>query len=173
MIEIRQATAADVDGIIRVCSDANWATYRPQGLLTDEQIAASIAEYYTPERVGREVQNITDAQSGYFVAVDTATGEIVGAGCGGLWEPDVACLYCLYLDPDRKREGIGTRLLAAITNDAAARGAKEQIVHAAKGNQMAIPFYEAQGFKFVREEPNHFHASPEWVAMRPIGVTSE
>jgi len=169
VIEIRQATAADVDGIIRVCTEANWATYRPQGLLSDKLIAASIAEYYNSERVGREVENISDAQSGYFVAVDSNTGEVVGAGCGGLWEPDVACLYCLYLDPNRKREGIGTRLLAAITDDAAARGAKEQIVHAAKGNQMAIPFYEAQGFEFVREEPNHLNGSPEWVAKRLIG----
>lgn len=59
----------------------------------------------------------------------------------------------LYLDPNRKREGIGGKLLEAITKDQIERGAKEQWVSFFKDNFMGIPFYEAVGFEYQGERP--------------------
>jgi len=154
MIEIRQANIDDVPGIVQVCADGVRFTEGSQKLRSDEAIEASIAEYYNPERIAREVQDITDVQSGYYVAYDNEIDKVVGAGCGGLiGDGTSSILYALWLDPNRKREGIGTKLLAAITADALRRGAKEQWVHATKGNEMGIPFYEAMGFVFDHEQP--------------------
>jgi len=171
MIVIRQATVDDVPGIARVCAEGVRVTEGSQNLATPEAIEAGIEKYYNTERLTQEVQDITDFQSGYFVAIDSEINQVVGAACGGLTDPTNACLYCLYLDPTRKREGIGSALLAAITDDAVKRGATEQWVHATKGNEMGIPFYLARGFEFVREEPNTYlpRGGIDWVARRPIG----
>nr|WP_252188028.1 MULTISPECIES: GNAT family N-acetyltransferase [Bacillus] len=87
--------------------------------------------------------------NGWFVASDN--GEILGAG--GFTGKATAELFVIYLNPNRKREGIGTELLSIITNDQIERGAKEQWVSVAKDNAMGIPFYEAVGFKYQDERP--------------------
>ncbi|SFF57536.1 Acetyltransferase (GNAT) family protein [Halobacillus alkaliphilus] len=74
-------------------------------------------------------------------------------------------LFVLYLDPDRRNEGIGTKLLETITQQQKVEyGAKEQWVSVQKGNRKAIPFYEAKGFKFRHEKipPQN----PEYIKLR-------
>ena len=70
-------------------------------------------------------------------------------------------LYVLYLDPNRRGEGIGTLLLNAVTAQQKEWGATEQRVAVAKGNQKAIPFYEARGFRFLSEKDSYFSAKQE------------
>ena len=60
-------------------------------------------------------------------------------------------LYVLYLNPTRRNEGIGTKILEAITEKQRELGAKEQYVTVQKGNMKGIPFYEARAFEFVEE----------------------
>lgn len=112
-----------------------------------------IQEFYNEERIRKEILEIGRGWNGWFVAVDA--GQVVGAGGGGFTGEETSELFVLYLDPDRKREGIGSKLLAAITTDQIARGAREQWVSVAKGNGMGIPFYEAVGFDFQEERPSY------------------
>ena len=77
---------------------------------------------------------------------------LVTGGAGFIGET-IAELFVLYLDPHRKREGIGSCLLERITEDQINRGAKEQWVSVAKGNTAAIRFYEAVGFRYQEERP--------------------
>lgn len=149
MIEIRKAIVEDAQGIRKVCSDGYRYTY-PE-LLPQHQIEKVIQEFYNAERIKDEVVTISKEWNGWFVAVDT--GEVVGAGGGGFIEDETAELFVIYLDPTRKREGIGSRLLGAITKDQIERGAKEQWVSVTKGNDMGIPFYEAVGFEYQTECP--------------------
>ena len=149
MVEIRKAALADVQGIIRVCSDAYRATY-PE-LLPRRYIEKIINDFYYEERIRAEIVNTGPEWNGWYVAVDN--GVVVGAGGGGFLAETVAELFVLYLDPLRKREGIGSRLLESITVDQIRRGAKEQWVSVAKKNAMAIPFYEAVGFQYQGEQP--------------------
>ncbi len=60
-------------------------------------------------------------------------------------------LYVIYLDPQRRNEGIGTKLLDAVTQQQKAFGAREQFVTVQRGNVKGIPFYEARGFIFQEE----------------------
>lgn len=60
-------------------------------------------------------------------------------------------LFVLYLNPKRRNEGIGTKLLDAITDQQKRLGAIEQWVSVQKNNDKGIPFYEAKGFQFQKE----------------------
>jgi len=152
MIEIRKASLEDIQGIIQVCSDGHRNTY-PE-LIPQHHMEKIIKEFYNEERVKKEILNTSQEWNGWFVAIDDV-GKVVGAGGGGFIGEEVAELFVLYLDPKRKREGVGTKLLEAITNDQIERGAKEQWVSVAKDNFMGIPFYEAVGFKYQGERPSY------------------
>ena len=148
MIEIRKATMEDIPGIIRVCSEGYRVTY--QKLLPPYHIEKMIHDSYTTERIQKEIIETNDQWNGWYVALDNAI--VVGASGGGFISEGIAALYVFFLDPNRKRQGIGSRLLQVITEDQKNRGAHEQWVSVAKNNQMAIPFYEAVGFQFISEQ---------------------
>lgn len=147
-MEIRKAQAKDAAGIAKVCAAGNRATYR--GILPQHEIERVIKKFYNEQRILGEIHNTSQDWNGWFVAMEN--GEVIGAGGGGFTDETVAEIYVLYLDPERKYQGIGTKLLEAITQDQKARGARTQWVAVAKGNGMAIPFYESRGFVFQYEE---------------------
>jgi ribosomal protein S18 acetylase RimI-like enzyme len=147
-IVVRPAEAADAEDIARVCAEGWRDTYR--GLYAPERIEAVIAEYYTPERIRGEMR-AREGWDGWLVALDD--GAVVGAGGGGMIEPGAGEVFVLYLDPARRREGIGTLLLDAITEQQLAHGAREQWVSVEPDNSKGLPFYEARGFEVRGERP--------------------
>jgi ribosomal protein S18 acetylase RimI-like enzyme len=149
MVEIRKATSADVDGIVKVCTDANWATYT--GLWPPELIGQSIQQWYTPERITKEVMEFSPGWHGYYVAVQDDM--IVGVAGGGMIDDGVGELYVIYVDAARKRQGIGRKLMNAVTAEQVAAGAKEQWLSVAKGNNPAIRFYETLGYIHAGQAP--------------------
>ena len=60
MIEILKADETHVEGISKVCKEANWATYKE--LYSDEYIKRVIKEFYNHERILKEV---TDTSRGW------------------------------------------------------------------------------------------------------------
>ncbi|MFB4161391.1 GNAT family N-acetyltransferase [Geomicrobium sp. JSM 1781026] len=141
-MHIQRATIDDVPGIIRVCTKGYWATYRE--LVSDEYIERICNEFYNEERVTSEVTSIDERWVGYIVAIED--GQVIGAGGGGMLSANRSEVYVLYLDPDRRNEGIGSKILAEITAQQMNLGATEQWVSVQEGNQKGIPFYEAKGF---------------------------
>jgi ribosomal protein S18 acetylase RimI-like enzyme len=109
-----------------------------------------IEEYYTPERIAGEIA-APEGWDGWLVAVDG--GRVVGAAGGAMVDPGVGEVFVLYLDPARRREGIGTLLLDAVTQQQLARGAREQWVSVEPENAKGLPFYEARGFEVRGERP--------------------
>jgi ribosomal protein S18 acetylase RimI-like enzyme len=151
---IRRAETRDAEGIARVCA-AGWRdTYR--GIKERERIEAVIAEYYTPERIRREIA-APEGWDGWIVAVEDGT--VIGAGGGGMTEPGVGEIFVLYLDPGRRGEGIGSLLLDAIT-DKQREGAREQWVSVEPENTKGLPFYYARGFE-VRGKRPEWGTAPE------------
>ena len=143
MIVIQKAQTEHVKGIARVCTEGYWATYSE--MYSADYIAAVIEEFYNEQRILKEVESRSREWGGYFVALET--GEVVGAGGGGMISEKVGEVFVLYLDPNRLGEGIGTKLLEAITRQQKEEfGAQEQWVSVAKGNEKGIPFYEAREF---------------------------
>ena len=99
----------------------------------------------------KEVTDTSRGWGGYIVAVED--NEVIGAIGGGMISKASGEVFVLYLDPNRRNEGIGTKLLEALTQQQRDEyQAKEQWVSVAKGNQKGIPFYEARGFIFNYEQ---------------------
>ncbi|MBT2217310.1 GNAT family N-acetyltransferase [Virgibacillus dakarensis] len=151
VIRVIKADERHIDGIVKVCTDGYWATYgvsHPQ-----EYINRIIKEFYNTYRISKEVTVSNKYWGGYFVAVENK--KVLGAGGGGMIEEDKGEIFVLYLDPERRNEGIGTKILDAITNQQKGFGATEQWVSVQKGNQKGIPFYEAKGFEFQYEKEGY------------------
>ncbi|WHY01449.1 GNAT family N-acetyltransferase [Neobacillus sp. DY30] len=164
MINICQASPIHVQGIAKVCSDGYRATYGE--IHSKEYIERIISEFYNIDRIVDEVTKTSSYWGGYFVAVEN--GEVVGAGGGGMINDTAGEVFVLYLDPHRRNEGIGTKLLDAITKQQKEEfNASEQWVSVQKGNEKGIPFYEARGFIFQHEQKGYGNAEgEEYISLR-------
>ncbi|ASK63866.1 GNAT family N-acetyltransferase [Virgibacillus phasianinus] len=141
MIDIRRASAEHVAGISKVCSEGCIDTYK--GIRSHENIIRNNQTFYNHDRICRELTE-TEGWDGYVVALEN--GVVVGAIGGGMTDLHKSEIYVLYLDPNRRGEGIGTQLLCYLTNIQIQKGSNEQWVSVQKGNDKGIPFYEARGF---------------------------
>ncbi|MFI8684748.1 GNAT family N-acetyltransferase [Rossellomorea sp. NPDC077527] len=163
MIHIHKANPSHIQGIKKVCSDGYWATYRD--IYTKEYIERVIEDFYNDERILNEVTTSDRYWGGYFVAVEN--DEVIGAGGGGMIGETDGELFVLYLDPTRRNEGIGTLLLEAITQQQKEEfHANKQWVSVQKGNEKGIPFYEAKGFGYEREQPVYGNEEGEYRSLR-------
>ena len=127
------------------------------GSTSPSGIESVIAEYYGSRRIRREIIE-PRGWDGWIVAVQDGT--VIGAGGGGMIEPGVGEIFVLYLDPKRRREGVGNLLLDAITEQQRAQGAREQWVSVEPDNAKGLAFYYARGFE-VRGERPAWGAAPE------------
>src|SRR5699024_1002811 len=147
-MQIIKAAESHVEGISSVCIRGYWATY--ENTYPKEWIENVIRDFYNHERILGEVTESNSNWGGYFVAVEN--GKVVGAAGGGMIDEEVGELFVIYIDPDRRNEGIGSGLLNVITKQQKEEyGAKRQWVSVQKGNMKGIPFYESRGFKFQSE----------------------
>jgi ribosomal protein S18 acetylase RimI-like enzyme len=148
-ITIRRAARNDTTAITDVLIASQWFTY--EKLYSEDYITKLIDKYYNVQRIEQEIVSINEQWHGYFIA--ETDGKIVGAIGGGMTSNTVGEVYVFYLDPLMRGMGIGTRLLDFFTKiQKYTYGANEQWVSVAKGNNYGIPFYEARGFIFQREE---------------------
>jgi GNAT superfamily N-acetyltransferase len=164
MIKICKANPSHVQGIAKVCSDGYRATYSETH--SKEYIERIISEFYNTARILNEVTKTSRYWGGYFVTVEN--DQVVGAGGGGMVNDTAGEVFVLYLDPNRRNEGIGTKLLEAISNQQKEEfNASEQWVSVQKGNEKGIPFYEARGFIFQHEQTGYGNADGEvYISLR-------
>ncbi|MER2262462.1 MAG: GNAT family N-acetyltransferase [Psychrobacillus sp.] len=154
---VRKAIPGDEQGIVDVCVAAQWNTYK--NLYSKEYIEGVIEKFYTVDRIEKEIIETNRFWNGYFVAL--LNNEIVGAIGGGVDEKGIAEVYVLYLDPEKRNKGIGTKLLNYLSDVQKTKyGAHEQWVSVAKNNMLGIPFYESRGFIFQHEEQS-YESKPE------------
>ncbi len=139
--QIRPAIPEDVAAIQEVCAAAWRDTFA--GLVAAERIEQVIAEYYNPDRLRGELTG-PDGEPGWLVAEDR--GGVIGAIRGGLVEPTAGEIFQLYVSPPRQRQGIGTRLLEAVTAQQLAQGAREQWLSVQRFNPKGLPFFQVRGF---------------------------
>lgn len=152
MIQVVKANVHHVQGIAYVCSVATRATYND--IYTPEYIERVIKKFYNPARILREVTYSEKDWGGYFAAVEN--NEVIGACGGGMISDTAGEVYVLYLDPRRRNEGIGTKLLEAVSHQQKYEfHAKEQWVSVQEGNTKGIPFYEARGFVYQHKEAGY------------------
>ncbi|WP_342770082.1 GNAT family N-acetyltransferase [Oceanobacillus chungangensis] len=148
---VQMANERHVQGIVDVCTRAYRIT--SQDFLTKEYIDRRCEEFFNEKRVHKEVTEHSPYWGGYFVALEGAC--VIGTGGGGMTGQETGELFVLYIEPDRRNEGIGSKILQAITEQQKGLGAKEQWVSVQKDNALGIPFYEARGFIFQKETQSY------------------
>jgi ribosomal protein S18 acetylase RimI-like enzyme len=94
------------------------------------------------------------AQADVFVLVAEEAGAVLGYAYGGLEGNDYMALrgpagvvYDLVVDPDRRRQGIGRKLLKKIVDTLAERGAPRIVLFTAERNQNAQRLFASAGFR--------------------------
>lgn len=148
-ISVRMARKSDSKRLSHMLSKCQWFTYK--NLYSEAYVQQLILKYYNVERIEQEITTIDRSWNGYLLA--ELRGEIVGVIGGGMIDESNAEIYVFYIEPDEIGLGIGTRLLNFYTKiQKFTYGATQQWVSVAKGNMYGIPFYEAKGFLFEREE---------------------
>ena len=142
-ITIRNAIPADA-GMIASIHVASWrATYR--GMLDD-----AFLEALTPDhRLGMWERLLGSGQMDVVVLVAERDGEVAGFASYGPQsnaagsDPSLE-LYTIYLRPAMERQGIGSRLIRAVEEGMANRGATSGCLWVHRGNAKARQFYEAR-----------------------------
>lgn len=117
---VREATADDVEGIGTVAR-RSWEADYP-AILNRESIGEGIEEWYAPERL-----RFDDASDDALLLV-AADGEAVGT------------LLRLYVDPDHRERGLGTRRLDEY-------GCSRLEAMVLEGNEPGNAFYRSYGFE--------------------------
>lgn len=145
-VTIRRATADDADAIAHVHVAAWEGSYR--GIMPDEEFAKRPVER-------RRIQWQEWLQNDeHVVLVACEEQGVVGFAGARLLNPPVdgfeSYLATLYLDPDCKRRGLGTRLLRAIASELVALGARTMVLRTLRLNT-ARDFYERLGARFIPE----------------------
>jgi ribosomal protein S18 acetylase RimI-like enzyme len=101
-----------------------------------------------------------DVQRELFVVADDA-GEIVGTAMGG-YDGHRGWVYAVAVDPDRRRQGIGTALMRRVEQSLTAMGCPKLNLQVRGSNRRAVGFYESLGYstedrvsmgKLLDEEP--------------------
>ncbi|WP_078578127.1 GNAT family N-acetyltransferase [Salipaludibacillus agaradhaerens] len=157
MLTIQLAEPKHVSGIVTVCSEAYRTTYRE--LCDHNYIERTIQTFYNEKRVLNEINETSDEWGGWIIACE---GEaVVGAIGGGMTSAETGEVFVLYIDPSRRHEGIGTKLLERLTDWHKQQGAKWQWVSVMKNNDKGIPFYEAKGFRQQHDQKTYQSAVEE------------
>jgi GNAT superfamily N-acetyltransferase len=148
---IRPAVPADAAAIAQLRIDVWRTTYRgimPDAYLDAMSLSDSAAFW---ERI------LSSGSPAASVYVASDAGRIIGFAAANRREPPKlgfdAELSAIYLAADRKRQGIGRRLVAAVAAAQRERGATGMITWIIAKNQDARAFYERLGAELLIEQP--------------------
>lgn len=120
------------------------ATYIPdhyEPLLGSAAAQAQVDDWWTPERMAAAIGEGR-------VVVAEEQGGILGVAEWSLYD-GVPTIWKLYVDPSRRGEGIGSRLIVAV-EDHLPKGVDRIWVETFAVNRRARAFYEREGFREFR-----------------------
>lgn len=109
---------------------------------------------------------LDDREAGaiHLVAVEAATGRVIGAGRAHFNSPDEAQVRGMAVEEDWRGRGVGGALLRELEARAAAGGARRMILSA---RDVAVPFYQRQGYVVERQGETLFGSIPHsWMGKR-------
>ena len=81
---------------------------------------------------------------------------------------DAAEIVSFAVDPDRRNQGIGTKLLETLIETVKKRGATVFILEVRPSNKIAIKLYEKFGFEIVDREENYYYDEDAWIMAKEI-----
>ncbi|MDH6223956.1 MULTISPECIES: GNAT family N-acetyltransferase [Streptomyces] len=145
MVEVRPAAVTEAAAISRLLATVIRESYT--GILESSIIERLVGTNCSLTRISAEIGVPGGAPSwlGWLVAAD-AGGQVVGAAAGGVPSPGEGELYVLCAAPDRRRHGVGSALLSALTERMRRNDAQRQSVSLPSAADPSLPFYTAHGF---------------------------
>ena len=151
-MDIRDATAEDVDAIRRVAAESMRASY--DHAIDEGTITAAVDEWYSTDRL---TDALTDEDAVFVVAVDA--GSVVGFAQSEVAEgrESVGYLDWLHVVPDHRGGGIGSQLLARLKQELIAAGVDRVEGRVLVENSAGVSFYEEQGFGEVGTRTVEIH----------------
>ena len=151
-ISFRKAGVEDIEGI-RACAREAWFVAYPS-IISIEQIEGMLGLMYSAEQLRREISDTNN----YTYLLATIEGNVVGF-CGlGPHSSDktVARLNKLYLKPDLKGSGLGSKILRMALHLNRFKGFAETELNVNKRNP-AVDFYLKHNFYRYQEVVLNFH----------------
>lgn len=145
-VVVRRAIPAEAAAVSRLLAEAIKDSYTH--LLGEATVLRLVGEQCSLPRIKAEIGIPGGAPGwlGWLVAV-TSDDTVVGAVAGGVPVTEVGELYSLCTSPARRREQIGSRLLAAATDRQRVHGGRRQAVSLLTRGDPALPFLVHHGFR--------------------------
>lgn len=140
-MKVRPAAPHELEAVRAFGEATVPAHYEP--LLGHAAARAQFDDWWTADRLSRAI-----GEGRVLVAV--ADDAILGMAEWSAYE-GVPTIWKLYVHPDRRGEGIGPRLLAAVTSSVP-QDADRVRVETFAVNERASAFYRREGFRLVRAE---------------------
>jgi len=160
---IRTAVAGDAPSISAIGSVAFPAVH--DEVIGAEAAASVVAQTYSVEALTACIDACARAEDAHFLVADEG-GSVVGYlhyDCEGP-EPE---LHRIYVDPNRKRGGIGSALLAEL-NTRLGTG-NSYVLLVAEQNEAARSFYERKGFVLeARVIGNEYYSKAMGIDLPPV-----
>jgi GNAT superfamily N-acetyltransferase len=142
MIDIRPATGSDAPRLA--------------------QLSGVLGYPVSSDAMGQRLQRVLARAEDMIFVADTPAAGIVGWIHGAerdTLESDLRCeILGLVVDPERRNQGVGRRLVTAIEAWAAARGLEEVAVRSNITRVESHPFYERMGY--ARVKTSHIYRKP-------------
>ena len=143
-MEIREANDGDIPGV-RGVAQRSWETDYPD-ILSRETIDETVEEWYSPEQLEFDIES----DDAHVVVAIGDDGGVVGFA-HAISEEETGTLLRLYVDPDSRGAGIGTRLLDGTCGALAAEGCSRIEAMVLEENEPGNAFYREYGFEPERE----------------------
>ena len=143
-IQIRNATAADVEAIRAIANETWRDAYRD--LLDPDWITEHLAAWYEPGLVASQIEAAEASDLGQFLLAET-DGQIVGYLHFELMDDRGPYLRRLYVLPAHQRSGAGRALTEELHRGLGEGFTYELDVH--PENSKAIAFYKGLGAEFT------------------------
>ncbi|MGH9199351.1 MAG: GNAT family N-acetyltransferase, partial [Acidimicrobiia bacterium] len=130
---------------IRRIRREEWAQFRSLRLSALSDAPYAFASSFAEEERQPDEQWQEWAQASIFIA--SHQGEWIGmAGAHRDEDPGIVVVWGMWVDPRRRRSGLGRRLLGAVIDWARAQGARRLRLGVTDSNEPAVSFYLANGF---------------------------
>lgn len=146
---IRKAIIEDAFDIAKISKDSWQITYK--GIMPDEflnsleilKIAKQKEELLKNPEINTYVYEENEIL-GFVTFSESEENKNIGE------------IYAIYLKPNKKRMGIGSKLFNYAKGVLKEKGYKQMIIWCAKENKPSIKFYEKMGGKIIKEKNNNY-----------------
>lgn len=145
--EVREAVPADVPAVARLETDCLGADAWSEGLVREGILGTLPTVGYLVAEIGGAV-----------------VGHAVTSAAGGIAE-----LQRIAVDPDHRRHGVASALLAGVVDAASRTGADRLLLEVREDNRGALAFYARAGFVEIDRRPRYYSDGSTAVVLR-LGI---